>query len=51
MVPLDVLPSAPMVRSADPLVTLIPSFVIMFCLWSLVFFILAFSIKRLKRGA
>lgn len=43
--PLTLLPSLPVLRSNDPLISLVPSFGIMFCLWSLLLFALLVSFR------
>jgi len=49
--PLTLLPSFPVLRSNDPLVSLVPSFGIMFCFWSLLLFVLLVSFRWMRRAA
>ena len=51
LAPLELLGWAPTLSSVDPLVTLIPSFALLFVLWSIVLFIIVSGWKRLRRAA
>jgi len=51
LAPLEILGWAPTLSSVDPLATLIPSFTLLFTLWSVVLFTIVFGWRQLRRAA
>jgi hypothetical protein len=51
LAPLALLGWTPAFSSVDPLVTLIPSFALLFAFWSVILFAAVFGVTRLRRAA
>lgn len=49
LAPLTLLPSFPVFRSNDPLVSLVPSFALMFCFWASILLVLLLLFRRRGR--